>query len=63
MLGGCTYDEMDENGHLHVTLTTKDRKTKKILSKEKRILEVDHVVVCAGQEPLRELEQPLYVQN
>ena len=24
-----------------------------------RLLEVDHVVICAGQEPLRELLEPL----
>jgi 2,4-dienoyl-CoA reductase (NADPH2) len=26
---------------------------------QRRCLAVDHIVVCAGQEPLRELEEPL----
>jgi 2,4-dienoyl-CoA reductase (NADPH2) len=38
---GIHYDKVDENGHLHITLA--DGITK-------RILEVDHIVVCAGQE-------------
>ena len=59
MLGGCTYDKIDENGHVHVTITTKDKKTKKVTNVEKRMLEVDHVIVCAGQVSLRELETPL----
>ena len=59
MLGGCTYDKMDDDGNLHISITTKDRKTKQVIDVEQRILEVDHVVVCAGQEPLRTLEEPL----
>ena len=47
MLGGVTYIKIDEQG-LH------------ILEGEKpRVLEVDHVVICAGQESLRELAAPL----
>jgi 2,4-dienoyl-CoA reductase (NADPH2) len=40
-LSGVQYDRVDENGHLHLTLS--DGITK-------RVLEVDHIVVCAGQE-------------
>ena len=59
MLRGCTYNKIDSDGNVHVSITTKDHKTKKVINIEERILEVDHVVICAGQEPLRELEEPL----
>lgn len=26
---------------------------------EDRVLDVDHVIICAGQDPLRELHEPL----
>jgi 2,4-dienoyl-CoA reductase (NADPH2) len=45
-LDGVAYDQVDENGNLHITLS--DGITK-------RILEVDHIVVCAGQEVKNEL--------
>ncbi|CAM9543378.1 unnamed protein product [Phaeothamnion confervicola] len=47
MVGGVTYEKVDAAG-LHVTIDGKPR-----------LLEVDHVIVCAGQEPLRELQEPL----
>jgi 2,4-dienoyl-CoA reductase (NADPH2) len=47
MLQGVSYERVDDQG-LHVTV---DGKT--------RVLDVDNVVVCAGQEPLRELEDEL----
>lgn len=43
MLKGCSYDKVDDAG-LHITIEGKTQ-----------ILDVDHVIVCAGQEPLREL--------
>ena len=47
LLGGCEYVRIDDVGlHLRV-------------DGEPRTLEVDHVIVCAGQEPLRELHEPL----
>jgi 2,4-dienoyl-CoA reductase (NADPH2) len=50
MLGGVSYEGIDDRG-LSIALGAKrDRR---------RILEVDSVVLCAGQEPLRELEAPL----
>jgi 2,4-dienoyl-CoA reductase (NADPH2) len=45
MIGGVTYDKIDENGHLHITEHGKPR-----------ILEVDNIVICAGQTEHRELE-------
>jgi len=47
MLGGCTYERVDDQG-LHFTVDG-----------EKRVLDVDHVVICAGQEPLRDLVEGL----
>ena len=47
MLSGVTYDGVDDRG-LHITVEA-----------EARVLEVDHVILCAGQEPLRDLEPAL----
>ncbi len=60
MVGGATYTKVDADGNLHIDVATKiDKKTKKVIARESRVLEVDNIVVCAGQEPLRELEAPL----
>jgi 2,4-dienoyl-CoA reductase (NADPH2) len=50
MLAGLSYERIDDRG-LTVRLGTDRQRT--------RLLEVDTVVLCAGQEPLRDLEQPL----
>ena len=47
MQSGVSYDRIDDAG-LHVTVEG-----------QQHVLPVDHVVVCAGQEPLRELQQGL----
>jgi 2,4-dienoyl-CoA reductase (NADPH2) len=47
MWGGITYRKIDDQG-LHITREGREE-----------ILPVDHVVICAGQEPLRELEGEL----
>ncbi|MCB9672614.1 MAG: NADPH-dependent 2,4-dienoyl-CoA reductase [Alphaproteobacteria bacterium] len=47
MHASCVYHRIDEKG-LHVDIDGKPT-----------VLEVDHVVVCAGQLPERSLEQPL----
>ncbi len=47
LLGGVTYERMDDAG-LHITMDG-----------QRRILEVDNLVVCAGQEPLRDLQDGL----
>lgn len=47
MLSGVTYERIDDRG-LHILLKGKAQ-----------LLEVDHVVICAGQESLRELEREL----
>ena len=43
MLAGCEYQRIDDEG-LHLTVNG-----------EQRLLAVDNVVICAGQEPLQEL--------
>jgi 2,4-dienoyl-CoA reductase (NADPH2) len=43
MIAGCSYDKIDDQG-LHMTVNG-----------DAQILDVDNVVVCAGQDPLREL--------
>jgi len=50
MIGGVNYEHIDERG-LHVSFG--DRHEKPVL------IEVDTIVLCAGQEPLRELSAPL----
>ena len=47
MLGGVTYRRIDDAG-LHIERAG-----------QPELLEVDHIVICAGQEPLRDLEAPL----
>ena len=43
MINGVTYRRIDDQG-LHITVND-----------EERLLEVDNVVMCAGQEPSRDL--------
>ncbi|MCX7563146.1 NADPH-dependent 2,4-dienoyl-CoA reductase [Xanthomonadaceae bacterium XH05] len=47
MLGGVDYRRIDDIG-LHI-----------VIAGEERVLEVDHVIVCAGQESRRDLLVPL----
>ncbi|MGA8988438.1 FAD-dependent oxidoreductase [Aeromicrobium sp.] len=52
MVKGVTYDRIDEDG-LHITVSTgKD-------STESRVLDVDTIVLCTGQESVRDLIEPL----
>jgi len=51
MLGGVDYERVDDAG-LHVVIDGKQQ-----------IIEVDNVVVCAGQEPRRELYDALKTAN
>ena len=43
MIPGCDYQKIDDQG-LHL-----------LVGDEPRLLEVDHVVICAGQESKRDL--------
>mmetsp|Transcript_1391 Transcript_1391/g.2133 ORF Transcript_1391/g.2133 Transcript_1391/m.2133 type:complete len:849 (-) Transcript_1391:791-3337(-) len=48
LLPGCTYDRFDEDGNLHITIQGASK-----------VLEVDNVIVCAGQDKCDELFLPL----
>ena len=50
MLGGVNYERIDDRG---LTISFGEKRERP------RLLEVDTIVLCAGQEPLRELEAPL----
>jgi 2,4-dienoyl-CoA reductase (NADPH2) len=47
MINGVTYDKIDDHG-LHITLKNKPK-----------CLAVDTVIICAGQEPQRDLKEEL----
>ncbi len=47
MMPGCDYNRIDDQG-LHITV-----------GDETKILPVDNVIICAGQDPLRELAEGL----
>ncbi|KAL3817417.1 hypothetical protein ACHAXA_011046 [Cyclostephanos tholiformis] len=48
MLSEVSYDKIDENGHLHITIGKGNKK-------KSRLLEVDNIVLCAGQTSNNEL--------
>jgi 2,4-dienoyl-CoA reductase (NADPH2) len=54
LLGGVTYERVDDDG-LHLTVPDDDADG----GRRSLLLEVDHVVLCAGQESRRELLAPL----
>lgn len=51
MIGGVSYDKIDDQG-LHITITKGEQS-------EQRVLDVDNVVVCAGQESVNGLYDAL----
>ncbi|OUZ12132.1 NADPH-dependent 2,4-dienoyl-CoA reductase [Aeromicrobium sp. PE09-221] len=51
MVRGVTYDRIDDAG-LHITVGIDD-------TREHRVLDVDTIVLCTGQESVRELVEPL----
>lgn len=52
-ISGATYDKIDDQG-LHLSFRDDEGNVT-----ETRLLEVDNVVICAGQESVRELIDPL----
>lgn len=50
MLGGVNYEGIDDKG-LHISFGEKRERA--------TLIECDNIVLCTGQEPLRELQQPL----
>ncbi len=51
MLSGVQYEKIDDKG-LHL-----------VIDGQLQILDVEHVVICAGQEPLRSLYEPLLAKG
>jgi 2,4-dienoyl-CoA reductase (NADPH2) len=51
MLGGVSYERIDDRG-LHI-----------VVGNDPQVLEVDNVVICAGQEPRRDLYDALKAAN
>ena len=47
MLNGITYVKVDDQG-LHI-----------LVNEQPQVLEVDNVIICAGQVPFKELVEPL----
>jgi len=52
MLKEVTYEKIDENGYLHIKEKGKDR-----------VLEVDNIVLCAGQVERRDLDEKAKTSN
>ncbi|MFD1860229.1 NADPH-dependent 2,4-dienoyl-CoA reductase [Aeromicrobium camelliae] len=52
MVPGVTYERIDDDG-LHITVAAGDD------AREERVLEVDTIVLCTGQESVRDLVAPL----
>ena len=50
MIPEVSYDKIDENGHLHITVGSGDKKSS-------RVLEVDNIIMCAGQISKRDLQE------
>ncbi|MTI12458.1 NADPH-dependent 2,4-dienoyl-CoA reductase [Sansalvadorimonas verongulae] len=54
-IGGVSYDKVDDAG-LHITITT-GKQGEEV--QEQRVLDVDHIVLCAGQVSVNALYQEL----
>jgi len=48
MYDGVQYDMVDENGNLHITIAKE---------KQKKVIEVDNIILCAGQLPNNDIEK------
>ena len=57
MIPGVTYRKIDDDG-LHITVTAKRAE-----HGEDKLLPVDTIIICAGQDPLRELQAELEAAN
>ncbi|WP_312800310.1 NADPH-dependent 2,4-dienoyl-CoA reductase [Corynebacterium variabile] len=61
-ISGATYEKIDDAGlHLAFYEKKKDKKGRVISKdlKERRVIEVDNIVLCTGQESVKELAEPL----
>ena len=67
MIAGAQYTKIDEQGHLHIKVTQKNKNNK--TTTEDRVLDVDTIVLCSGQvehttlrdEASSNLKRKLYV--
>ncbi|KAL7484964.1 hypothetical protein ACHAW6_010563 [Cyclotella cf. meneghiniana] len=50
MIGDVSYDKIDENGHLHITIGKGEKK-------QTRVIDCDNIILCAGQISKRDLEK------
>jgi 2,4-dienoyl-CoA reductase (NADPH2) len=50
-IGGVRYEKIDDKG-IHMSV-----------NKTRKVLEVDHIVLCAGQNPVTDLVEPLQRAN
>jgi 2,4-dienoyl-CoA reductase (NADPH2) len=50
MLPQVSYDKVDDDGNLHITVGTGDKK-------HTRVLKVDNIILCAGQISKKDLEK------
>ncbi|KAL7444992.1 hypothetical protein ACHAXM_011013 [Skeletonema potamos] len=50
MLPQVSYDKVDEDGNLHITIGSGDKR-------QTRVLEVDNIILCAGQISKKDLEK------
>jgi 2,4-dienoyl-CoA reductase (NADPH2) len=57
MIPGVTYRKIDDEG-LHITVTAKRAE-----HGEDKLLAVDTIIICAGQDPMRELQAELETAN
>ena len=57
MIPGVTYRKIDDQG-LHITVTAKRAE-----QGEDKLLPVDTIIICTGQDPMRELQAELEVAN
>lgn len=60
MLDRVKYEEIDEEGRLHISVPAEGKgkgKGKEEGERERRVLDVDNVIICAGQISQRDLER------
>nr|MCW2728252.1 NADPH-dependent 2,4-dienoyl-CoA reductase [Aeromicrobium sp.] len=58
MIKGVTYDQINDDG-LHITITTGKTGRSGHAVSESRVLGVETIVLCTGQESVRDLVEPL----
>ena len=57
-ISGATYEKIDDDG-LHLAFYEEDDKTGEKTLKDRRVIAVDSIVLCTGQESVKDLVGPL----